>query len=76
MGQENIQLKSLAIGSTNKPYYAIGRDAEEGLIGTIDESDQVIGITSNSTAFVELINADIINAIITPKTKRVVLPET
>ena len=76
MGQENIQLKSLAIGSTNKPYYAIGRDAEEGLIGTIDESDQVIGITSNSTAFVELINADIINTIITPKTKRVVLPET
>ena len=76
MGQENIQLKSLAIGSTNKPYYAIGRDAEEGLIGTIDESDQVIGITSNSTAFVELINSEIINAIITPKTKRVVLPET
>ncbi len=76
MGQENIQLKSLAISSTNKPYYAIGRDAEEGLIGTIDESDQVIGITSNSSAFVELINADIINAIITPKTKRVVLPES
>ncbi|MCK5046904.1 MAG: hypothetical protein KAS22_10015, partial [Candidatus Heimdallarchaeota archaeon] len=76
MGQENIQLKSLAISSTSKPYYAIGRDAEEGLIGTIDESDQVIGITSNSSAFVELINADIINAIITPKTKRVVLPES
>ena len=75
MAKENIQLKSLAIGSTNKPYYAIGRDAEEGLIGTLDESGQVVGITSNSIAFVELINTEIINAIITPKTKRVVLPE-
>ena len=76
MSKENIQLKSLAIGSTSKPYYAIGRDAEEGLIGTLDESGQVIGITSNSSAFVELINTEIINTIITPKTKRVVLPET
>ncbi|MHA1212519.1 MAG: hypothetical protein ACTSSH_08665, partial [Candidatus Heimdallarchaeota archaeon] len=76
MSKENIQLKSLAIGSTSKPYFAIGRDAEEGLIGTLDDSGQVIAITSNSQAFVELINKEVINGIITPKTKRVVLPES
>ncbi len=74
MSKENIQLKSLAISSTSKPYFAIGRDAEEGLIGTLDDSGEVISIISNSQAFVELINAEIINAILTPKTKRVVLP--
>ncbi|MBN1328258.1 MAG: hypothetical protein JXA54_02180 [Candidatus Heimdallarchaeota archaeon] len=76
MSKENIQLKSLAIGSTTTPYYGIGRDAEEGLIGTLDESGQVIAITSTSPAFVELISSEIINGIITPKTKRVVLPES
>jgi len=76
MSKENIQLKSLAIGSTTTPYYGIGRDAEEGLIGTLDESGQVTAITSTSPAFVELISSEIINGIITPKTKRVVLPES
>ncbi|MHA1440656.1 MAG: hypothetical protein ACTSPK_02175, partial [Candidatus Heimdallarchaeota archaeon] len=57
------------------PYYAIGRDGEEGLIATLDESGEVTGITSNSTAFVELISAEIINTVLTPKTKRVTLPE-
>jgi len=75
MAKENIQLKSLVLGSTQKPYYAIGRDAEEGLIGTIDDSGEVVAITSNSQAFVELISTEIINGILTPKTKRVVLPE-
>jgi hypothetical protein len=75
MSKENIQLKSLEIGATNKPYFAIGRDAEEGLVGTLDDSGEVIAITSNSQAFVELISAEIINGIITPKTKRVTLPE-
>ncbi|MHA1243880.1 MAG: helix-turn-helix domain-containing protein [Candidatus Heimdallarchaeota archaeon] len=75
MSKENIQLKSLAIGATNKPYYAIGRDGEEGLIATLDESGEVTGITSNSTAFVELISAEIINTVLTPKTKRVTLPD-
>jgi len=76
MSKENIQLKSLAIGSTNKPYYAIGRDGEEGLIATLDESGEVTGITSNSQAFVELISTEIINTVLTPKTKRVVLPNS
>ncbi|NHJ47489.1 MAG: hypothetical protein FK733_06865 [Asgard group archaeon] len=76
MSKENIQLKSLVVGSTNKPYYAIGRDAEEGLIGTIDDSGVITAITSNSQAFVELISAEIINGIITPKTKRVTLSDT
>jgi len=75
MSKDNIQLKSLAIGATNKPYYAIGRDGEEGLIATLDESGEVTGITSNSQAFVELISAEIINTVLTPKTKRVTLPE-
>jgi len=75
MSKENIQLKSLVLSSTQKPYYAIGRDAEEGLVGTIDDSGEVIAITSNSQAFVELINTEIINGILTPKTKRVVLPD-
>ena len=75
MSKENIQLKSLAAGTTAKQYFAIGRDAEEGLVASLDDSGQVIGITSKSQAFVELISAEIINAIITPKTKRVVLPE-
>lgn len=75
MSKENIQLKSLEIGATYKPYFAIGRDAEEGLVGTLDDSGEVIAITSNSQAFVELISAEIINGIITPKTKRVTLPE-
>ncbi|MFW9924314.1 MAG: helix-turn-helix domain-containing protein [Candidatus Thorarchaeota archaeon] len=75
MTKENIQLKSLVTGSTSKPYYAIGRDAEEGLIGSVDDSGEVIGITSQSQAFVEMINAEIINGVITPKTKRVVLEE-
>ncbi len=76
MSKENIQLKSLVTSSTIKPYFAIGRDAEEGLIASIDDSEQVIGFTSKSQAFVELISAEIINTIITPKTKRVVLPQT
>jgi sugar-specific transcriptional regulator TrmB len=74
MVKENIQLKSLDVNVT-RPYYAIGRDAEEGLIGTIDDSKQVVAITSNSQAFVELINTEVINGIITPKTKRVTLPD-
>ncbi len=76
MSKENIQLKSLTTSTTIKPYFAIGRDAEEGLIASMDDSEQVIGFTSKSQAFVELISAEIINTIITPKTKRVVLPET
>ncbi len=76
MSKENIQLKSLTTSSTIKPYFAIGRDAEEGLIASLDDSEQVIGFTSKSQAFVELISAEIINTIITPKTKRVVLPDT
>ncbi|NHJ06262.1 MAG: hypothetical protein EAX90_15655 [Candidatus Heimdallarchaeota archaeon] len=75
MSKENIQLKSLTAGSTSKPYFAIGRDAEEGLVATLDDSGEVIGITSKSQAFVEMISAEIINGIITPKTKRVTLQE-
>jgi len=75
MSKENIQLKSLTVGSTSKPYFAIGRDAEEGLVATLDDSGDVIGITSKSQAFVEMISSEIINGIITPKTKRVTLQE-
>ena len=75
MSKENIQLKSLTVGSTDKPYYAVGRDAEEGLVATIDDNGEVIGITSTSHAFVDMISAEIINGIITPKTKRVVLQD-
>ncbi|MEA2070500.1 MAG: hypothetical protein U9O98_04340, partial [Asgard group archaeon] len=76
MSKDNIQLKSLDIDAT-APYYAIGRDhKEEGLIATLDVSGEVVGITSNSPQFVELISTEIINGVITPKTKRVTLPES
>ncbi|NHJ84527.1 MAG: hypothetical protein FK734_03645 [Asgard group archaeon] len=75
MSKENIQLKSLAIGATEKPYYAIGRDTEECLVGSVDDSGEVVAITSDSKAFVEMVNTEFIGSIITPKTKRVSLEE-
>jgi hypothetical protein len=75
MSKENIQLKSLTIDATTRPYYAIGRDVEEGLIASIDESGEIVGVVSSSSSFVDLISNEVINSVITPKTKRVVIPE-